>query len=121
MPPIRVGLGRMVAYVGMAGSVLLLSAALYRVAPGMSPWIKSPLLFAVAKLAGDGLLFLVKIRPEVFYFEDLIRDVILFLLLGLAVALTIEAATSIFGSPVDPALPAVVGYLAFAMAGTPRR
>lgn len=75
------------------------------------------MVFTVSKLAGDLLLFLVCMRPEVFYFEDFLWELAVFVGLGLVGAVAIVGVERFFGIFLGPALPAAAAYGAFLLAG----
>lgn len=81
-----------------------------------SLWLRSPLVFALAKLSGD-LTVLAFFRDKmVFFFEDLFWEFIGFAVLGVLAAGLIRVATSLVGGPVEPYFPALVVYLVYLLA-----
>jgi len=77
-------------------------------------------VFIITKLAGDLGEALTARLPGIIFYEDFLRDLLTFVILGLVTAGAIAAGRWWTGTEVSPALPAVGAYL-FLLLVPPKR
>lgn len=102
----------------MAAAVAVLAARAWVTAafPGLSVWVLSPFAFASARIAGDAVALLLFRETLVVFYEDLVWELVAFLLLGLLAAGIIVLVERFIGGPVTPYVPSIVVYGAYALA-----
>ncbi len=100
-----------------AGLILwMLRVSLARLGVHPSVWLESALVFALAKAAGDAVAVLLFRDTIVLFLEDLLWEMVAFILLGLVAGGLIVLAAKLIGGPVTPYFPALVIYLVYLVA-----
>ncbi|MCL6451517.1 MAG: hypothetical protein K6T75_09510 [Acetobacteraceae bacterium] len=85
-------------------------------------WAQSLAIFAAVKVGGDlAWMGLCRRHELLFFYEDFLRELVAFLLLGGLAALAIAFARRYIGAGVSPAVPAVGAYLTLLLVPARRR
>lgn len=80
---------------------------------GLSPWVTSPLVFVATYLAGRVLQPAALEPGQPFFLEDFIRDLVVYVLLGVLAAGAIWTARGVIGGQARPWLPAFGSFVFF--------
>jgi len=111
-----------VLLVVVAAAGALTSLQLQARLPTLPLWCRSVATFGAAKLAADAAVGLFQRRGDVVFFEDFLRELAFFLLLGVLAAGVTMACIRYLGGGVDPAYPAVGASWVYALLrDAPRR
>ncbi len=97
-------------------AVLFLRALFGRMEPPPSLWLRAPVVFGAAKLAGDIVVLVLFRSSIVFFYEDMFWELLAFAILGLAAAGLITLALTFIGGAVEPYVLAVGVYFVYLVA-----
>ncbi len=75
--------------------------------------IRTVLVFAIAKCAGDLVGLIMTGFAEMVFYEDFLRELSVYIVLGLITAAAISVGSCLTGTEVTPAVPAAAVYILF--------
>lgn len=97
----------------LSGVVFGSQVLLERYWPTLHEIAKSGAVFFAAKGFGDGLHLLFYPTSTPMFGEDFIRELVVFSSVGLVAGVAGQLAQDLIGGQVEPALPALAGYLVY--------